>query len=102
MSKPTTPSLPFLSLPSVSAASARPSPAAQRRTAKPAPTLAPAGGTPRHDPMLTVDQVAEHLAVSTKTVRRWIIDGRLSVHRIGRQLRISEPDLQAFLAQQRR
>jgi excisionase family DNA binding protein len=52
--------------------------------------------------MLTVDQVAEHLAISTKTVRRWIADGRLSVHRIGRQLRISGPDLQAFVAQQRR
>jgi excisionase family DNA binding protein len=52
--------------------------------------------------MLTVDQVAEHLAISTKTVRRWIADGRLNAHQIGRQLRISERDLQVFVAQQRR
>lgn len=51
-------------------------------------------GLPR---FFTVSQVAIHLAVSTKTVRRWISSGDLRVHRFGRQLRISETDLQAFI-----
>lgn len=102
MAQRTSPSLPFVSLPSVPVATARPASPARQRTAKPPPTLFPAGDMPRRSPMLTVDQVAEHLAISTKTVRRWIIDGRLNVHRFGPQLRISERDLQAFVAQQRR
>ncbi|MBT3358814.1 MAG: helix-turn-helix domain-containing protein [Rhodospirillales bacterium] len=47
--------------------------------------------------LLTISKTAEHLQVSTKTVRRWIDSGDLVAHRIGRQLRISEPDLQAFI-----
>ena len=43
--------------------------------------------------LLTIDQVAQHLQVSTKTIRRWIDAGDLTAHRLGRQLRISEPDL---------
>ena len=46
---------------------------------------------------LTVDQVANHLRVSVKTVRRWVQSGELIHHRFGRQLRISEIDLQAFI-----
>ena len=49
----------------------------------------------------SVDDVAEQLGVSTKTVRRWIAAGDLPVHRLGRQLRISEADLVAFIAQRR-
>jgi excisionase family DNA binding protein len=45
-----------------------------------------------------VAEVAERLAVSTKTVRRAITRQELRVHRLGRQIRISEEDLQAFLA----
>jgi excisionase family DNA binding protein len=50
---------------------------------------------------LTIVQVAELLAVSTRTVRRWVDDELLVVHRPGRVVRISEPDLRAFLAEQR-
>lgn len=50
---------------------------------------------------LTVDDIAERLDVSTKTVRRWIKSGALPVHRIGRLVRISEVDFAAFLALQR-
>ena len=52
--------------------------------------------------LYAVDDVAEQLGVSTKTVRRWIAAGELPVHRLGRQLRISEADLVAFIARSRR
>ncbi len=41
------------------------------------------------------------LDVNPKTVRRWIATGLLPVHRLGRQIRISEPDLAAFIARSR-
>jgi excisionase family DNA binding protein len=46
----------------------------------------------------TIEQIADCLAVSTKTVRRWIDKKLLIAHRIGGVLRISEADLAAFLA----
>jgi excisionase family DNA binding protein len=48
-------------------------------------------------PLHTLDQVAERLQVSTKTLRRWIAAGDIVAHRFGRQLRISEADLSAFI-----
>lgn len=48
-------------------------------------------------PMFTIEQVAELLQVSAKTVRRWIGDGKLVAHRFGRQWRISEDDLHTFI-----
>jgi len=62
---------------------------------------------PTHTPnealpaLLTLDQAAEVLQVSTKTIRRWIDAGELVAHRIGRQLRISEADLQSFIRMRR-
>ncbi len=52
-------------------------------------------------PLLTIAQTAEHLQVSTKSVRRWIESGELVAHRIGRQLRISWSDLQDFVRMRR-
>lgn len=49
----------------------------------------------------TVAQVATLLAVSTRSVRRWIAAGDLPTHRFGRQVRISETDLRAFVAEGR-
>ena len=51
--------------------------------------------------LLTVEQIAERLSVSTRTVRRWISDGELVAYRLGRAVRIDEPDLEAFLARHR-
>ncbi|MBT3907567.1 MAG: helix-turn-helix domain-containing protein [Rhodospirillales bacterium] len=51
--------------------------------------------------LFTLEQTAKHLQASTKTIRRWIDAGDLVAHRIGRQLRISEPDLQAFIRTRR-
>jgi len=46
----------------------------------------------------SVHDVAEMLQVSTKTIRRWIEAGRLVPHRVGRQIRISQQDLDGFLS----
>ena len=45
----------------------------------------------------TVSQVANLLAVSSRSVRRWIAARELLAHKFGRQVRISEIDLRAFV-----
>ena len=55
----------------------------------------PRGGIPRY---YTIQQVAELLVVSPRTVRRWIANGDLIAHRPGGIIRIAEDDLRAFLA----
>ena len=45
----------------------------------------------------TVAQVADLLAVSTRSVRRWIARGELLAHKFGHQIRIAELDLRAFV-----
>lgn len=52
--------------------------------------------------LYTVAEVAKQLSISTKTVRRWLQGGQLHAHRLGRQLRLSEEDLVAFLARCRK
>jgi excisionase family DNA binding protein len=50
----------------------------------------------------TIGEVAQHLAVTPRTVHRWIADGELPVHRFGRRsVRISERDLKMFVATHR-
>ena len=51
--------------------------------------------------LLTIKQAAEHLQVSSKTIRRWIDTGDLIAHRFGRQWRISAADLQSFIRMRR-
>ena len=54
---------------------------------------------PSHLPrLLSVWEVAEHLGVCTRTVRRHIAAGALPTVRIGRMIRIAESDLSAYLA----
>jgi len=48
--------------------------------------------------LLTVQDVAADLQLSTKTIRRLIERGELPVHRVGRTVRISEEDLLVFTA----
>ncbi len=50
----------------------------------------------------TISEIAERLKVSPKTVRRWIARGDLVTYRFGRQIRITEADLNAFVAGHRR
>ncbi len=45
----------------------------------------------------SIREIAEHLQVCDKTVRRWIESGDLVAHRIGRQWRIGATDLETFL-----
>ncbi len=47
--------------------------------------------------LLTIAEVAEHLRVDPKTVRRRIAGGELAAYRVGRQWRITEDQLTQFL-----
>jgi len=51
--------------------------------------------TPR---LLTVDETAEAMNVSARFVRRLIAERRIAVHRLGRHVRISRDDIDAFVA----
>ena len=60
---------------------------------------------PHQDSVLrfhSIDDVASQLHVSSKSVRRWIAAGRLVSHRLGRQIRISQQDLEGFLSASRK
>jgi excisionase family DNA binding protein len=46
----------------------------------------------------TVEEVAERLKVTPRTVREWLRTKRLKAGKAGRQWRIHETDLQAFMA----
>ena len=56
------------------------------------------GGLPKYH---TINAVAEALAVSPRTVRRWIASGNLAVHRVNGIVRIAPHDLDTFLARHR-
>ncbi len=49
-------------------------------------------------PMLSIRRVAEQLSVSVSTVRREVRRGRLRTIRVAGILRISQPDLDAYIA----
>jgi excisionase family DNA binding protein len=49
----------------------------------------------------TIEQIADGVEASTRSVRRWIEEGLLIAHRINGLVRISEADFQAFLAAHR-
>ena len=51
--------------------------------------------------LFTIEEVAETLNVSSRTVRRLIEFGALPVHRLGRLVRIADGDLVTFLAASR-
>ena len=62
------------------------------------------GTGPRGRPVIklfTIEEVAETLNVSSRTVRRLIESGALPVHRLGRLVRIADGDLATFLAASR-
>ena len=49
----------------------------------------------------TIAEVAESLAVSARTVRRWIKQKKLVAHYLGAAVRIAASDLNAFIDQHR-
>lgn len=58
----------------------------------------PFPGKPNAVPsLLSPEEAAEALGVSTKTIRRMIAAQQLPASRIGRQLRIAPGDLTAFI-----
>jgi excisionase family DNA binding protein len=60
------------------------------------------GQTPREQMrFFTIAEVAEFVAVSVRTVRRWIKSGELVAHHFGTAVRFAEGDLQAFLTAHR-
>jgi len=54
------------------------------------------------NPLLTVQQAAAFLNVTTRTARRMIKDGRLPAIRLGRMVRIRPEDLAALVTGQTR
>ena len=60
------------------------------------------GQTPRRAiRFFTVNEVAEIVGVSVRTVRRWIKSGDLVAHHFGAAVRIAESDLGPFIARHR-
>ena len=49
------------------------------------------------DTFLTIQDIAEHYRVSTRTVRRWIADGKIEIVQVGRMVRIRRSVYIAFL-----
>ena len=48
--------------------------------------------------MYTVQEAADYLGVSSKTIYKWIAEGSLKAHKIGkRMIRIDELDLYSFI-----
>jgi excisionase family DNA binding protein len=48
--------------------------------------------------MLTVDQAAERLGTSVRFVRRLVFERRIAFVKVGRHVRITPADLDAFIA----
>lgn len=57
--------------------------------------------SPKLPHLLTIKEVADHLQVSTKTVRRRIQAGELRSYRLGRLVRVSEEDLTLMIMRSR-
>jgi excisionase family DNA binding protein len=49
----------------------------------------------------TIDETADLFGISSRSVRRLVDSGALPVIRLGRSVRISDPDIAAFLAANR-
>jgi len=47
--------------------------------------------------LYTIPDIANEAQVSQKTVRRWISDGDLIAHRLGRQIRVTPEDWKMFV-----
>jgi len=52
--------------------------------------------------LLTLEEVAERLAVAPKTIRGWLREGKLKGLKVGKLWRVREQDLEAFLAEAER
>ncbi len=48
----------------------------------------------------TIQEIAERMRMTPKTVRGWILDGRLGAIKFGRVYRVRDTDLNEFLDKQ--
>lgn len=46
---------------------------------------------------LTVEQIAAHLQISKETVYRWLDQGKVPAHRVGRQWRFQVAEVDAWV-----
>ena len=46
---------------------------------------------------MTIDEVAERLSVTPRTLRNWVARGDLPIHRFGGAIRVSATDLEEFV-----
>jgi excisionase family DNA binding protein len=60
-------------------------------------TLVGEGRTPELDTLLSVEQAAERLGTSARFVRRLVFERRIAYVKLGRHVRISSRDLDAFI-----
>ena len=75
----------------------------RERIGKRFPVMAVSGtGGSRLPKYYSIKSVAEALDVSLRTIRRWIANGDLIVHRDGHVVRIADSDLRTFLALRRK
>lgn len=49
------------------------------------------------EPWVSLEEIAEHLKVSTDTVHRWIRARRIPVHKVGRQWRFRVSEVGAWV-----
>lgn len=68
---------------------------------KPAPLRAAKGQVP-HAPLLTVSDLATMLKLKPATVRRMAAQGRVGYHRLGKELRFRDTDVERLLEATRR
>ena len=73
-------------------------PARRHNRAHTVPAVAPRRSPPA---LLTIEDVARRIVSSDRHVRRLIKRGELPAHRIGKLVRISEDDLDRYLAASR-
>jgi excisionase family DNA binding protein len=55
------------------------------------------GASPGRDEMLTTHEAADLARVAVGSVRRWVRQGRLQRHRVGRTLRVSRVELECLM-----
>ena len=55
-------------------------------------------GDPELDALLSVEQAAERLGTSVRFVRRLVFERRIAFVKVGRHVRITSADLEAFIA----
>ena len=54
------------------------------------------------EPFFSVDEIADSVGMSPRSVRRWIDEEGLAAHTLGRSVRISESDWKAFLEKKKK